>query len=56
MKHGNNHWKPLNIIKEIQQKERGAWMDLNEQDWNGLNLDNAWKVFFFFQVYGKSTG
>ena len=32
MKHCNNHLKLLNIIKEIQQKERGAWMDTNGQD------------------------
>ena len=32
MKHCNNHLKLLDNTKEIQQKEREAWMDTNGQD------------------------
>ena len=43
MKHCKNHLKLLNNIKEILQKEREAWMDINVQDWNGLHLGNLEK-------------
>ena len=57
MKHCNNHLKLLTNIKEIQQKEKEAWMDTNGQDWNGLHLGNLEKNRpDFFQVYGKSPG
>ena len=47
----------LNNTKEIQQKEREAWMDTNGQDWNGLYLGNPEKSRpDIFQVYGKSLG
>ena len=43
MEHCNNHLKLLKNVKEIQQKEREAWMDTTGQDWNGLHLGNLKK-------------
>ena len=52
MKHCNNHLKLLNNIKEVQQKEREAWMETN-----GSHLGNLEKGRpDVFQVYGKSPG
>ena len=42
-KNCNNRLKLLNNIKELQQKEREAWMDANGQDRNGLHLGNLEK-------------
>ena len=32
MNHCNNHLKLLNSIKEMLQREREAWMNINGQD------------------------
>ena len=50
MEHCNNHLKLSNNIKEILQKEREAWMDINVQDWNGLHLGHLEKGGFFLRI------
>ena len=57
MKLSNNHLNLLNNIKEIQQKEREAWLDTTS--WTRLKPDCIWVILkksrpYVFLVYGKS--
>ena len=57
MKLSNNHLNLLNNIKEIQQKERKAWMDTTS--WTRLKPDCILVMLkmsrpYVFLVYGKS--
>ena len=54
MKHCNNHLKPLNNMKEIQQNEREAWMDTNGH-YIWVHFSSLWQIAWIKAVFAQNA-